>query len=187
MVREASKSLGVAQGVAEIGLGDSRQGVSWLDDVHVRRTIRRWLVGFVGDLQHGAGDDEVGSPVEERLVQLDDLWEPGAVAEQPFGDLPQAVATLDRVVDGRRVVGRGLDQDGRSAGEGGRSLNHRGTRSLVGDGRSSRCRVGGWGREGAEDGRGGHEQQRRDGDELTGRPLRPTEAGKRGSRQPANL
>ena len=93
----------IAHRVTQLRLGDVREGVTGAYDVLLSGAVRINVGGHVRHLEHRAGDDEVGAPVEFLLVELDDLGKAGTVAEEPVGDSPQAVAALDGVVDGRRL------------------------------------------------------------------------------------
>ena len=94
-VARCSEDRRVRVGVAQLVLGDLGEGVAGLDDV-------RAVGGVVcaGDLEHGSGQEEVGAPVEDGLVEGDELDVPRAVTEPFFGDLPEAVTALDRVALG---------------------------------------------------------------------------------------
>ena len=175
------EDLGVARRVAELVLGDLGQGVARPHDVLLGRALALvWRGGFVRNLQHGASGDEVWPPVQHALVELDDLWVAHTIAEQPLGDLPQAVAALDGVVDGRLLaLHRRNSRDGRN---------------LCGDLPSGRVRDGrsgggvdGRGRERRDDHGRSHEEQCSHGDELAGGPLGKREARDRGSGQSPEL
>ena len=180
------EELGVAHRVAEPRLGDLRQGVPGLHDVLLGGTVGVDLRRLVRHLQHGAGHDEVGAPVQDPLVQVDDLGEPGAITEQAFGDLPQAVAAFDRVVDRRphrrwRVC---AGKEGRSLGEEGRNLDGCESRRFE-DGRSHGT---GWrSRERRDHGGSSNEQQCRRRDQLAHRPLWSAESRQCRSRETADL
>jgi hypothetical protein len=152
----------VGVGVAEFLLRDLGQCVARPDDVRaVGRVVRD------GDLEHASGQEEVGTPVEDGLVEGDELDVPGAVTEAFFGDLPEAVAALDRVALGLRLRSLhlvfGLRLRRRLDGDCGlRFLQHgccdRGMRARLGE-RGAHCRDG-------------DEQQRRGRDQAVGGELR---------------